>query len=235
MKLGAFGTSILAAGFAAGLCMAQGDPAQLALEHSKSLKQNMGLLKQYSWKSRVEVEVKGEKKGTQLAQVRFNSEGEYERTTMGGESDVKKKRGIRGRIQKSKQKEAKEFTQDVVRLLVKYAMPSTGKMVDFFEKVTFTQSTAEGGSVQIQGKGMQKKGDTVTMWVDPESQLPKKLKVRTWVPKDEDDDERIWVDATTTYKILGNGASYPARTVVNVSAKETRLVMEQFDHIKQGG
>ncbi len=215
--------------------LAQGDPAQQALKYSGAMKNNMALLKEYSWKSRVEVQSGGESKGTSLSQVRFNSKGEYERTPMGGESEVKKKHGIRGMVQKNKMEDTQEFTEDVVTLLFKYVMPSTGDLVDFFQKATFTQTAAEGGSVEIQGKGMHRKDDTVSIWVDPATDLPKRLKVRTWVPKEEGSEDRIWVEGTLDYATLTNGANYAERAVVSISAKEMRLILEQFDHIKQGG
>ncbi len=219
----------------AGAVLAQGDPAQQALKYSGALKNNMALLKEYSWKSRVEVQAGGETKGTRLSQVRFNSKGEYERTPVGGETDIKKKHGIRGMVQKNKIEDTQEFTEGVVKLLFGYVMPTTGEIVDFFQKATFTQSTAEGGSVEIQGKGMHRPDDTVTMWVDPATSLPKMLKVRTWVPKEEGSDDRIWVEGTLDYATLGNGARYAERTVINIAAKDMRLILEQFDHIKQGG
>lgn len=235
MKLRFAVAALVAALAAPGLTSAPADPAELALEHSKALKQNSGLLREYSWKSRTEVRIKGEDKGTRLAQVRFDAKGKCERTPIGGETNIKKKRGLRGKVQSKKLGETKELTQGVATLVARYAMPSSGELVDFFEKATFSQSPAEGGSVQILGKGMHKEGDTVTMWVDPQTKLLKKLNVRTWIPKEEKDDERIWIEATMDYDTLGNGASYPRRSVVKIMAMEMRLVMEQFDHIKQGG
>jgi hypothetical protein len=226
---------LVAAMASTGALLAQDDPAQQALKCSGAQKTNLALLKEYSWKSRVEVQAEGEKQAVILNQVRFNTKGEIERTPIGGESEVKKKHGIRGKIQKSKQEEAKEFTEGVVKLLFKYVLPSAGDLVDFFQKASFARTTAEGGSVEIQGKGMHLKDDTVTMWVDPATNLPKRLKVRTWVPKEEGEDDRIWVEAVLDYATLANGANYAERTTVNIAAKEMRLILEQFDHIKQGG
>jgi len=228
-------TAFAAALACAGVALAQSDAAKLALEYSNALKKNMELLREYSWKSRVEAQLAEGKTAAQIAQVRFDSKGEYERTVLGVESDMEKKRGIRGKIQKNRQEDARDLIQEIAKLLAGYSLPSTGKTVDFFEKATFGKSMVEGETIQIQGKNMYKNDDTVTLWIDPTTQLPKKLKVRTWVPKDEDDSERIWVDSVTIYDTLANGASYPKKSEVSILAKEMRLVIEEFDHIKQGG
>jgi len=214
--------------------LAQEDPAKMAVDYSHSLKQNMGLMKQYSWKSRVEIEIEGEQKATQIAHIRFNADGELERTLISSDSDVKKKRGIRGRVQKSKQEDTKNLVQDVAKLLMHYELPSTGAMVDFFERAGVDPAAAEGGPIRVSGKKMLKPGDEVTMWIDAETQRPTKLVVHTWVPKEKDSEDHIRVDSTTEYGTLGNGATYPKKTAVEIPLLEMRLEIEQFDHIKQG-
>lgn len=215
--------------------LAQENAVEMALDYSRSLKQNRVLMKEYSWKSRVEIEIEGEKKAAQIAHIRFNTDGELERTVVASESDVKKKRGIRGRIQRKKQQETRELVQTVAKLLMRYELPSTGTMVDFFERSGIDRAAAEGGPIRISGEKMIKSGDEVTIWIDAETQRPTELVVHTWVPKEEDSEDRVRVDSKTEYGTLGNGAAYPKKTTVKIPALEMHLEIEQFDHIKQGG
>ena len=215
-----------------GITPAQGDPAALAVNYSKSLKNNTTSLKQYSWKSSTVVERKGKKEATRLTQIRFDSRGVMERTPMGGETTARKKRGLRGRVQKKKQAKAKDFIGSVSKLVASYTIPSTGTLVDFFDRATFTKTKSGEANVQIKGNKFNKPGDMVTMWVNTERQLPEKLKIRTWVG---DNDDRTNIDATIHYGALKDGTAFPVRSVIVISTKDLRLTTEQFDHIKQGG
>ena len=80
----------LLACFAAGPAMAQKIPrsAQLAIEVSSAQKENARAMKNFSWKRRIEMQVKGETKGVKLHLVRFNTEGRPESTPIGGDEQL---------------------------------------------------------------------------------------------------------------------------------------------------
>lgn len=78
------------------------------------MKGNQEALRDYAWQSRVSVEVDGEAKKVDLYQVRYDLDGNLQKTRMGGEADPKKVRGpIRKQKTKKKKKQASEFAAEV--------------------------------------------------------------------------------------------------------------------------
>ena len=207
---------------------AQSDPTQMALDIAKAQKQNTKALTRYSWKMRTEIKKDGETKSTRLYQMRFDFDGKLQKTAMGGEGKApKKKRGLRGRIQEKKMDEAKDYGEKIVGLIRAYTMPSTGDLVDFFEKATFRSGSGSmAGSVRVMASGYLRPGDTATMWVDTGTLRLRKLTFRA--PLDGNDTK-----GTVDYRTLTGGPSYPARTVVEVPEKSLKVIVENFDYLTQ--
>ncbi|MCH7550066.1 MAG: hypothetical protein IH969_11135 [Candidatus Krumholzibacteriota bacterium] len=82
------------------------DPAQRALQYADGQQKNIGVLQQYSWKTRSDITSGGNPVLTTLIQARFDAEGELQLTTISTESHLEKKRGLRGKKQK---KELEKF------------------------------------------------------------------------------------------------------------------------------
>lgn len=224
--------TMLMIGFVAGGVYAQsvGDPVQLALQYSKNMEQNMIAMRQYSWKSRTEVRAKGETQAVTLHLVRFDLDGNLQKTPIGGEQKSKKKRGIKGKIQKKKQKKARAMGQNIAELVKAYTFPSTGTMVDFFQQGRITPGPATmSGVLQIKGKNFLRPGDTATMWVEQGTLRPRKFQFRTVLGEDQDP-----VEGTVEYRTLASGSHYPARTVVKIPTKGMQAAVENFDHVRQG-
>ena len=79
--------------------IAQIDAEQLALDVSKAEDANTEKLKPFIWKRYSAATVDGEEKATLITEFKFDENGELSATQVGGESNVRKKPGIRGRIQ----------------------------------------------------------------------------------------------------------------------------------------
>lgn len=78
---------------------AQIDKEQLALDVSNEEAANQEKLKAFIWKRHSTATVDGEMKVTVITEFKFDEKGELQADQVGGESNVKQKRGIRGRIQ----------------------------------------------------------------------------------------------------------------------------------------
>src|SRR5215217_2734997 len=61
------------------LVLAQGQPT-----FAESQKANAQALRQYSWKSRTEIKLKGESKNVKVEQVRYDANGKLQKTPSGG-------------------------------------------------------------------------------------------------------------------------------------------------------
>jgi hypothetical protein len=184
-------------------------------------------IRNYIWTQRTEIVVDEEAKPAQLHLIRFDAEGELQRTPLSAPPEEKKKRGVRGRIQKKKEKKAKEAAQAVSELVKKYTFPSAGTLVDFFQRATFAPGTeAMKGTVQVLGSGFLMPGDSVSFWIDPDTGEARRFTFHTRLNGNS-------VDGTVNYRTVPDGPAYPARTVVNISEEEVRATIENFDFREQ--
>jgi hypothetical protein len=219
--------TILFLGAGASWAQEKPNPVDAAVQISKAQKKNAMAIRNYIWTQRTEIVVEGEAKPAQLHLIRFDVDGELQRTPMNAPPEEKEKRGVRGRIQKKKEKKAKEAVQAVSELVKKYTFPSTGTLVDFFEKATFAPGTDEmKGTVQVRGSGFLMPGDRVSFWIDPETGEARRFTFHTRLDGKS-------VDGTVDYRSVPDGPVYPARTVVNIPEEEVRATIENFDFREQ--
>ncbi len=200
------------------------DPAKMATQYAESAKQNAMLLRQYSWKMRIEVIQQGETKSTTVYQMRFDLDGNLQQTAITEPTQQKKKRGIRGKMAAKKAAEMQEWSGKVTELAKKYMAPSPGTMMDFFLKASFT--TEKDGSVKISGKGFLQPDDQATFWGDPNMKNMSRFQFITNMEGDE-------ISGKVDYKQVQGGPQYAARTVIDVPTKEFSIKIENYDYIKQ--
>ncbi len=83
-------------------------------EFAEAQKQNSGALKQYTWKSRTEIKMKGESKNVKVEQVRYDIDGKRQKTEIGGspepqsEKPKARRRGGGGQSQGQDHREEEE-------------------------------------------------------------------------------------------------------------------------------
>jgi hypothetical protein len=217
----------IALSLAATTLVAQGaDPVQQALAFSDAAQQNARAMMQYSWKMSIQVTVDGAAKPGRLYHMRYDSNGTLHKTVL-SEPQEKKKRGVRGRVEKKKQGAAKEYATAIAELVRSYSSPSTGTLVDFFLKATSTPQP--DGTVEIKGADFLNKGDTVSYVIDPGTNQLRAFSFWTMLDGDP-------VHGETLFDRLSDGLSYAARTTIKFEAKKNIVaVAENFDHIRQGG
>ncbi|MGB6365261.1 MAG: hypothetical protein WBG93_00405 [Thermoanaerobaculia bacterium] len=210
-----------------GLAVAQGqDPALQALAFSDVAQRNASAMMQYTWKMSVRVTVDGTARPERLYHMRYDSQGTLHKTPLSEPQDSKK-RGVRGQVEKKKQKAAKEYAALIAELVRNYSSPSTGTLVDFFQQAPVIPRP--DGTIEIKGTGFLAQGDTVSYVIDPRTN-----ELRTfsfWTVMDGDR-----VRGETHFDRLSNGLSYAARTTIEFEAKKYIVaVAENFDHLRQGG
>ncbi|NOX46000.1 MAG: hypothetical protein GXO89_03360 [Chlorobi bacterium] len=75
----------------------------------------------------------GEEKVHNLVKVWFNDNGEMESSVLSSESNVKKKRGIRGSIQKNAVEDLLGILEKTINLSLNYAFLSKGNWIDLLD------------------------------------------------------------------------------------------------------
>ena len=221
-------TIVVTLGVVSPISAQDADPAQRALQYGDAQKKNMGVLKQYSWKTRSDITSGGNPMLTTLMEARFDAEGELQLTTISTESHVEKKKGLRGKKQKKELEKSAALIEKVLGLQASYLMMSKGQLVDFFEKATFEDGSGEmKGMQKIHGKNVLVKNDELTIWVDPSTGLSQKLMFKSPL------DEKTVVEGTIDYKKIKDGPTTASVSVLTVAAQGVSIKSERFDFIKQ--
>ena len=87
--------------FVSSLSFAQVDKEQLALTISKADDANTEKLKAYIWKRKSDVSIDGVHKLTTITEFSFDAQGKLQVKMVDAETTVKKKPGLRGKIQQN--------------------------------------------------------------------------------------------------------------------------------------
>ena len=201
--------------------------AEIDLEQvAAGMKSNQEALRDYAWQSRVSVEVDGEEKKADLYQVRYNMDGELEKTRMGGEAEEKKVRGpMRKHKVKKAKKNANEFAGELGDQIEAYLQP---------DSVAKALSTAfarvDGGILLLHSQDIVQDGDSVDFGLVETTKQPMTLTVETTADGSP-------VEVEVTFQRLDDGPNYAAQTVVNTTfeGKKLKIVTENFSYAKQGG
>jgi hypothetical protein len=207
-----------------GIGAQQPDPAAMASAYGQDAQQNAALMRQYGWKMRVEVTVKDEIKPAKMYQMRFDADGKPQKTLLTAEKKQKKKRGVRGRVQKKKTKAMKEWAGELADVVKTYTTATPGTMLDFYAKAKMTLET--DGTVKIAGTEFMQSGDTATFWLDQQTKRARRFSFTTILDGDP-------MTGEVQYARVPAGPSYAAQTVISVPAKKVRAKVETFDYAKQ--
>ena len=106
--------------------------------------QNKEALKQYTWKSRTELKMKGESKNVTLEQVRYDLDGKLQKTPLtggskqqaqetGGRRRGRRGGGLKGKIVEKKKAEFAQMMKELGQLVASYAHVPPEKMQAFLK------------------------------------------------------------------------------------------------------
>ena len=214
--------------FVTGGPLAQGlpDPSKMAVQISEKRAENRREMREYSWTRRTEIANQGEPQLTKLELVRFDIDGRMQATTVSEQKpEMRSRRGVRGRIQKSVQEQKQDWFRDLNGLLQQYSLGSTPEVIDFLESATFGRGDRPG-TVRILGANVVKRGDELTMVIDADTKEILVTKVQTHLGEDN-------VIMETNHDRLPSGLGYQARSIIRVPSKEVRMTVENFNYEKQ--
>jgi len=194
------------------------DNTQIAERVTKARQENAAKTTNYSWTRRTEVKVKGEVKSTTTEMIRYDLDGELQKTPI-SQDKAKGPKGIRGKIAKKKGGEMKDWMAELGQVLKAYSLPTTGNLVDFLDKA---KPEKEDGGIKLTAVNVVIPVDSMTMWVDEDFQLTK-----TEVSTEHDSAD---VKLTTDHATTPDGLDYVARTVIVVPDKNVEMTVENFSY-----
>jgi DNA-binding ferritin-like protein (Dps family) len=199
---------------------AQIDKEQLALKVSKADEANTQKLKEYIWKRHSTVTVSGEVKATIINEFSYDETGKLQMKNVGGETSVKKKPGVRGKIQESAIEDKTDYFQKALELSLSYTYMSKGQLLDFFEKATVTE---KAGVIEVTGENVYVKGDKLTIFIDAKTNLFISKKFSSLLGKDA-------IDGEIKYAKFASGINHGSETMINLPAQKAVVTAKNQDY-----
>jgi len=199
---------------------AQIDVDQLALDVANAEAANTEQLKPFIWKRYSTATVDGEVKATVITEFKFDENGELSATQVGGESNVKKKPGIRGRIQESAIENNVDYVSSALEMALSYTFMSKGQLLDFFEKGVITE---KDNTIQVTAGDVYMKGDSLTVLVDKATKLFINKKFSSMLDEDP-------INGELKYGTFSSGISHGTETLINLPGKNAVINAENKDY-----
>jgi len=211
--------------FAAFTCMcvlvcAQSNNEKLALGISNADDANTVKLKAYIWKRKSDVSVNGAVKLTIYTEFSFDDQGKLQAKITDADSNVKQKRGLRGRAQRNAAEDKADYASKALELSVAYTFMTKGQLLDFFGKATVKE---KDGVIEATGENIYMKGDKLTIWVDKNTNLFIKKKFSSLLGKDA-------VDGEINYEKFSSGVNHGSTTVLNMPAQKMKIDAKNQDY-----
>ena len=198
---------------------------QIDQKFAQSQKQNAQALRQYTWKSRTEIQKRGETKSVQLALMRYDIGGTLQKTLISGTPQQQlPTRGIRGLIAQKKKESFLEKLNSLSSLAKSYSELSPDEMRRVMATAIVTPEVgSQQKMIRIKCSNVLQPGDSMTMWVDAVTGKQRRVEIQTTLDK-----MPVWV--ASDFQDLPNGPTYMARFVVDYPSEELTLITDNFDY-----
>lgn len=185
---------------------------------------NLKATTRYQWISELIIRKDGEVKSSQRSLVQFDAAGKPVMQPIG--APAKKKRGLRGRVQKRIKKKMEELGDAIRELLKPYALTNPETVRAFFQRAAVCAASGElQGTVQLADIAVINPNDWVALWLDEKTYQPRKLLVKTFLGEDA-------IQVEVDYQALNDGLLYAARTEIFLPGKELTGTLMNSDYQK---
>lgn len=196
------------------------DKTQLALDIADVNQANTKALMEYIWKRETQVYASGEVKLTLLTELSVNEAGKLESRVIDAKSDVKQKRGLRGRVQSNAMDAKADYIEKGIQLLVAYGYMSKGNLVDFFDKAEISSSN---DLIKMVATNVYVNKDKVTLTVNKNTHLYTKKEFSSFIGEDP-------VSGVIYYETFKNGVSHVSNMVLNMPSEKMKLDATNKDY-----
>jgi type II secretory pathway pseudopilin PulG len=186
---------------------------------------NAGLMKQYSWNCRTEVQENGTTKDTRIDTVTYGPDGQPQHTQLSDQSNPLPRGFVRRRIAEEEKEKMEKYIKDLRTFLHQYTMPTAGKVIDFISKTPIPPPGPDG-VLRLSGSGVVIPTDTVSISVFAPTKETRRMSVMTTFQEDD-------VTVTATFKTLATGLNYAAYIQLNIPDKNLTILIQNYDYINQ--
>lgn len=200
---------------------AQINKDELALKISKAEEDNLQKLKAYLWNRNSDIYINDQLKGTVETSFGFDQSGKLQADIIDAQTNVKQKRGIRGKVQKNAAEDKMEYAAKTLELSLQYTYMSKGQLIDFFTKATFSKN--QDGILIATADNVYVQGDRLTVHIDPKTNLFIYKEFKSLLGKDP-------VDGKVTYEKFSSGVSHQSTMTLNMPAQKMRTEAKNQDY-----
>src|SRR5689334_524390 len=150
---------------------------------------NAAALREYTWKSRTELSLKGEVKSVTLDQIRYDLDGRRQKTRIGGTNPEPAATDrfdplappagpVRRVVAAKKKAEFKDLMHDLSMLAESYAHLPLETLHSFARQAERTK-TIEAGLIRVQARNLVVTGDAMTLWINPATSMIHRTEIDT--------------------------------------------------------
>ena len=219
------------------------DPAaagQKVAALKEALAANQAALKSYTWTETTEISLKGEVKKKEQKLCRYGADGKVQKTPIGDQPAPKPKEpsgggGRRGggrvkeHVVEKKVGEIKDYMGQVAALVKEYVPPDKDKIqaAQTAGNVSMKPDPSAGTAL-LAVKDYLKPGDSLSIGLNMAAKALSSYDVTSYVEDPKDDQ----VTLSVTFDRLPDGVSYPKQTVLDVKAKQIKVVTTNSGYAK---
>jgi hypothetical protein len=204
-------------------------PAQVAA----AIKANSAALKTFVWQQRMQIQVKGETKKVTLNQMSYDINGNLQKTQLSEQpppdsSPPDSGGGRRGRLKErivqKKTGEFKDMMEGIGSLVKSYTELPPEQLQAALKQAAFSEGQGDmAGAIQIQMGSVQQPGDSLTLWVDRNALLFRRIAIATSY-------EQKPVTVTANYAMLPSHEVYMGQAIVNYPAEKVVLEIDNLNY-----
>jgi hypothetical protein len=199
---------------------AQMDKDKLALDINKAEEANKEQLKSFIWKRKSIVSIDGAVKLTTFTEFSFDEKGELKAKMIDAESTVKKKPGLRGKVQQNAAEDKLDYVEKALDLSLSYTFMTKGQLLDFFGKASVTE---KDGIIEAMAENVYVQGDKLTILVDSKTNLYLNKKFSSLLGKDP-------IDGEIKYEKFSSGINHGSVTVMNMPVQKMKIDAQNIDY-----
>lgn len=174
----------------------------------------------YEWKQRITVVRKGTPAAPVIDQIRFDSAGQMQRTTLSG-PEQKDSHGIRGRIEA----DVRANVKDMMEVAGSYNKP--GQMKKAVENAQILPAQTVGDdTTRLQAGSVVKPGDSMIILIDSATHLAKHVDITT------EYDDGVPMTVAQDYSPIPGGPNVMKSMKVSVPKKDLVVNVDSYDYAR---
>lgn len=219
------------------LTQAAPDPAERVAALKAALQQNQKQLRQYEWIETTTISLKGEEKSRKQQRCYYGADGQIQKLPIGDAAPAPQpapqggRRGgrIKQRVVENKKEDMREYMERAAGLVHRYIPPKPEQIQQARDAGKLAIKPLAQNQVRLEFAGYLQPGDAFAIDLDGAANRLTAIALATYLDKA---DEPVLL--SVRFATLNDGTSYAARTTLDATEKQIRVVIENSGHRPMG-